>query len=74
MTARFANFPPIFKNTLVSKNDSDNLTKTYAEEEGKMSQPRKLLISSLTFQNGTLITPFLNLELGLFCTKTHRFV
>ena len=30
--------------------------KHYAEEERLMSQPRKLLISSFTLQNGTLIT------------------
>ena len=33
--------------------------KTYAEEEGIMSQPRKMSISSFTLQNGTLITPLL---------------
>ena len=50
--------------------------KTYAEEEGIMSQPRKMLISSLTLQNGTLITPTLlfYLQLGLVVTKIHRFV
>ena len=37
----FANFPPVFKNILVSKNDIADLMKTYAEEEGIMSQPRK---------------------------------
>ena len=50
--------------------------KTYAEEEAIMSQPRKMLISSFTLQNGTLITPLLlfYLQLGLFLTKIHRFV
>ena len=50
--------------------------KTYAEEEGIMSQPRKMLISSFTLQNGTLITPLLlfYLQLGLVVTKRHRFV
>ena len=55
----FANFPPIFKKTLVSKNDIGDLMKTYAEERGIMSQPRIMLISSFTLQNGTLITPLL---------------
>ena len=72
----FANFPPIFKNTLVSKNDIGDLMKTYAEEGGIMSQPRKMLISSFTLQNGTLITPLLlfYLQLGLVVTKIHRSV
>ena len=76
MRVNFANFPPIFKTTLVSKIDIGDLMKTYAEEEGMMSQPRKILISSFTLQNGTLITPLLlfYLHLGLVVTKIHRFV
>ena len=54
--ADFANISLIFKNTLVSKNDIGNLMKTYAEEEGITSQPRKKLISCLTLHNGTLIS------------------
>ena len=50
--------------------------KTYAEKEGKMCQPQKILISSFTLQNGTLITPLLlfYLQLGLVVTEKHRFV
>ena len=50
--------------------------KTYAEENRKMSQPRKMLISSFTLQNRTLITPLLlfYLQLRLFVTKKHHFV
>ena len=76
LRANFADFPPIFKNILVSNNDIGDLMKTYAEEEGIMSQPRKMLISSFTLQNGTFITPLLlfYLQLGLVCTKRHHFV
>ena len=76
LRANFANFPPIFKNTLVSKNDIADLMKTYAEEEEIMSQPRKMLISSFTLQNGTLNTllRLFYLQLGLVVTKLHRFV
>ena len=76
LRANFANFPPIFKNTLVSKSDVGDLMKNYAEEEKLLSQPRKMLISSFTLQNGTLITLLLlfYLQLGLFCTKIQRFV
>ena len=76
LRVNFANFPPIFKNTLVSKNDIGDLMKTYAEESGIMSQPRKMLISRLTLQNGTLITPLLlfYLQLVLVVTKMYRFV
>ena len=57
-------------------NDIGDLMKTYAEEEGVMSQARKMLISSFTLQNRTLITPLLlfYLQLGVVCTKKHRFV
>ena len=76
LRVNFANFPPIFKNTLVSKNDIGDWMKTYAEEEGIMSQLRKMLISSFTLQNGTLINPLLlfYLNLGLVVRKIHRFV
>ena len=76
LRVNFPNFPPIFKNTLVSKNDIADLMKTYAEEDGILSQPRKMLISSFTLRNGTLITPLLlfYLQLGLVNTKIHRFV
>ena len=34
LRSKFVNFPPIFKNTLVSKSDIGDLMKNYAEEEG----------------------------------------
>ena len=76
LRVNFANFPPIFKKTLVSQIDFGDLMKTYAEEQGKKSQPRKMFISSFTLQNGTLITPLLlfYLQLGLVVTKIYRFV
>ena len=76
LRANVANFPLVFKNTLVSKIDIGDLMITYAEEEEIMSQPRKQLISCFTLQNGTLITPLLlfYLQLGIVVTKIHRFV
>ena len=76
LTANFANFPPVFKKTSVSKSDIGDLMKNYAEEERFLSQPRKMLISSLTLQNGTLTNPLLLFypQWGLVCTKKHRFV
>ena len=76
LKAYFANFPPIFKKSVVSRNDIVDLMKEYAEEEGIMSQPRRMLISSLHLKNGTIITPLLlyYLHLGLECTKIYQFV
>ena len=72
----FSNLPPLFKSTVVSRDDFGNLMKEYAEKEGIMPQPTRMLISSFILTNGTIITPLLlfNLKLGLVCTKIHRFV
>ena len=72
----FSNFPPIFKNTVVSRNDFGVLMKEYAEKGGIMPQPRRMLISSFILTNGTIITPLLLFysELGLVCKKILRFV
>ena len=45
LKAYFANFPPMFKNTVVSRNDIEDLMNEYGEKEGNMSQPRRMLIS-----------------------------
>ena len=76
LRSKFEKFPPIFKNTLVSKSDIGDLMKNYAEEERLLSQPQKVLITSFRLQNGTLIIPLLlfYLHLGLVVTKIHRFV
>ena len=72
----FSNFPPVFKNTVVSQDDIGNLMKEYAEKEGITAQPRRMLISSFILTNGAIITPLLllYLKLGLVCKKIHRFV
>ena len=59
LKAYFADFPPNFKNTVESRNDIGGLMKEYAEKEGIMSQPRRMLISSFHLKNGTIITPLL---------------
>ena len=71
-----SNFPPIFKNTAVSRDDICNLMKQYAAKENIMDQPRRMLISSFILTNGTIITPLLlfYLQLGLVFEKIHRFV
>ena len=69
-------FHQCFKNTNVGRHDIGSLMKDYAEKEGLLSQPRKMLISSYFLENGTLITPLLlfYLDLGLVCKKIYRFV
>ena len=73
---KFANFPPIFKITNEGRHDIGSLMQDYAENEGLLCQPRKMLISSYFLENGTLITPLLlfYIELGLVCKKIYRFI
>ena len=72
----FSNFSPIFKTTVVSREDIGNLMRENAEKENIMPQPRRMLISSFILLNGTIITPLLlfYLKLGLVCKKIHLFV
>ena len=72
----FSNFPPIFKNTVVNREDFGTLMRDYAEKENIMSQPRRMLISCFHLTNGTVITPLLlfYLKRGLVCKKIHRLV
>ena len=62
LRSKFDNFPPILKKILFSKNDIGDMMKNYAEEKRLISQTRKMLISSLTLQNGTVITYLLFLS------------
>ena len=76
LKSKFANFPPIFKNTEVEKNDIGDYMKNYAIENEMIKHPQRMLIASFKLENGTVITPLFKfyLELGLQCTKIYRFV
>ena len=76
LKSKFANFPPIFKNTEVGRNDIGDYMKNYAIENDMLKHPQRMLISSFKLENGTVITPLFNfyLELGLQCIKIYRFV
>ena len=73
---KIANFPAIFKNTNVGRHDIESLMQQYAQKQGLLCQPRKMLTSSYFLENATLSTPLLlfYLELGLVCKKIYRFV
>ena len=68
----FAYFPPFFKNTNVGRHDVGLLMKYYTEKEGLLCKPRKMLLSSIFLENGTLILPrfLFCLDLGLVCKKS----
>lgn len=73
---KFKDFPPIFKNIEVSKEDIGEYMCKYAEDNGYMKRPRKMLISSYKLNNGILITPLLQfyLKLGLKLTRIGQVV
>ncbi|XP_071793479.1 uncharacterized protein [Asterias amurensis] len=55
----FAEMPPIFKNTEVSRVDIGDHMRDYAEREGAMKQPRRTLIGSMFGERILLTTPLL---------------
>ena len=67
----FVNFPPVFKNINLGRDDIGPFIKEDAEKEELSSQPTGILISSFLFEKGTIITPllFFYLDLGLICEK-----
>ena len=73
---QFAQLPPIFKNTEVSRDDIGNFMRDYCEKFNVLKHPSKLLISSYFAEKIVLITPLLKyyLELGLEVTHIHLVV
>ena len=55
----FANFPLVLKNKILGRHDIGLQMEDYAEKEGLLRQPLKMLISSYFLENGTLIIPLL---------------
>ena len=76
LKAKFAEMPPIFKNVDVSRDDIGAKMKCYAEENGILQQPRKMLISSYKAEKILLATPLLQWYLahGLVVTKIYQVV
>ena len=76
LKSKFANFPPIFKNTEVERNDIGDYMKNYGIDNEMLKHPQRMLISSFKLENGTVITPLFNfyMELGLQLIKIYSFV
>ena len=73
---RFANFPPIFKNCDVGRENMGKFMLEYSEKNALLLKPQPMLIWSYRFNNGRVVKPLLKfyLKLGLRCTKIHRFI
>ena len=72
----FNEFPPIFKNAMVGREDVGELMKGFVEENGLLKKPRKMLISSYFGEKILLTTPLAKwyLDHGLVITKIYEFV
>ena len=55
----FEDFPPVFKNCEVGRDDIGDHMKEFAERHKLLSKPRKMLISSFKLDRGPIITPLL---------------
>ena len=73
---RLANFPPIFENFDVGRENIGKFKLEYAEKNALLLKIQRMLISSYKLNNIIVITPLLNiyLKLGLRCIKIHRFI
>ena len=72
----FNEFPPIFKNAIVGREDIGELMKGFVEENGLLKKPRRMLISSY-FGEKILRTTSLAkwyLDHGLEITKIYEFI
>jgi hypothetical protein len=76
LKGKFAEMPPVFKNTPVFRDDIGDHMKTYAEERGIMNQKRKCLIGSMYGETIMVISPLLKwyVQHGLKVTKIHQVV
>jgi hypothetical protein len=76
LKGKFAEMPPVFKNTHVSRDDIGDHMKTYAEERIIMNQKRNCLIGSMHGGNIMVISPLLKwyVQHGLKVTKIYQVV
>ena len=73
---KFSNFPPIFKNIDVGRDDIGDYMKEYAEQNDILKRPRRMLISSFHLKRGPIITPLLRfyLDQGLIVDEVFWFI
>ena len=51
LKAKFANFPPVFKNTEVGQKDTGENKQNYAIENDLLKHPPRMLLSSFKLEN-----------------------
>ena len=73
---KFEEFCPIFKNTVVSRDDIGEHMRDYAERNNVFKKPRRMLIGSYFGEKILLITPLVKwyFDHGLKVTRVHEFI
>ena len=72
----FSELQPIFKNTLVGRDDIGDHMKKHAEDNNLLSKPRRMLVASYFGKNICLITPLLRwyIDHGLEVSQVHQVI
>ena len=73
---KFSEMCQLFKNTEICRDNIGEFMKTYAEENGIISRPRRSLIRSMIVEKILLATPLLKwyLEHGLEVTRVYQVI
>jgi len=73
---KFEEFCPMFKNTMVSRDDIGEHMREYAERNNVFKKPRRMLIGSYFGEKSLLITLLVKwyLDHGLKVTKVYEFI
>ena len=76
LKSKLSDFPPIIKNTTISRSDIGEYMQKIAEEQGLLKKPRKYLISSYFGEEILINTRMAKfyLELGLKITRIQEFI
>lgn len=76
LKAKFSEMCPIFKNTMISRDDIGEFMKQFAEQRKIMSRPRRSLIGSYYGDKIMLATPLLRwyLDHGLEVTRVYQVI
>jgi G:T-mismatch repair DNA endonuclease (very short patch repair protein) len=73
LKTKFREFPPIFKNCDITRDDIGDFMKTFCEENDLMTKPRRALIQSFKGDKILLATPLLKWYLSKGLIVTHVY-
>ena len=76
LKAKFAEFQPIVKKSMLSRDDVGSHMKKFAEDNNLLKRPTSTLLSSYFGEKILMATPLLQwlLKNGIICTKVHTLI